>query len=236
MIKIAICDDEEIDAENVKGKLNEILTAQNILSETQTFLHARDLLVCDDLQTFDLIFLDIDMPEVDGISLAKDIRDKKHKCKIIFITNHEEMVYETFKYEPFRFIRKYKIDEELEEAVVSILKNHFNSSEKIIFETKSGKIKISVDDILYFEVQGHSVICVTLKNKYTLKEPLFKIKKQLNEETFLLVHKSYLVNSLHMFSVEQTDIVLKNIDIRIPLSKHRRKDIKKQFISIMEDL
>ena len=117
MIRIAIVDDEQIILNSIHKKIQDILNELNIEFEIQDFTSGKTALKEITEKVFDIIFLDIDMPDVSGMTIAKKIRIQEENLEIVFITNKDELVYDAIKVVPFRFIRKSRFDEEIQEAL-----------------------------------------------------------------------------------------------------------------------
>ena len=117
MIRIAIVDDEKIILNSIHKKIEKILYDLNVEFEIQDFTIGKIALKEITEKEFDIIFLDIDMPEVSGMEIAKIIRMQEENIDIVFITNKDELVYDAIKFAPFRFIRKSRFDEEIPEAL-----------------------------------------------------------------------------------------------------------------------
>lgn len=109
MIRIALCDDEPI-------FLDEWRISDGGGVRVEKFTSGEELLRSHNAQPFDAVFTDIDMPYPDGFSLAERIGD----TPIVFVTNHDELVYSSLRFRPFRFVRKSHLDEELPEVLSAL--------------------------------------------------------------------------------------------------------------------
>ena len=116
MIRIAVVDDEQIILNSIHKKIERILYDLNAEFEIQDFTSGKTALKEITEKVFDIIFLDIDMPDISGMTIAKKIRMQEN-LEIVFITNKDELVYDAIKVVPFRFIRKSRFDEEIQEAL-----------------------------------------------------------------------------------------------------------------------
>ena len=117
MVKFAVCDDEPEVLNHISDKLREYYPEK---CEIKKYGDGESLLADCRKQLFDALFLDIDMPGLDGMELAKRIREHNECIKIIFVTNKDNLVYSSLKYVPFRFIRKTHFEEEFSEASVAL--------------------------------------------------------------------------------------------------------------------
>ena len=119
MLNIAICDDSEEDALTAKKIVKDTLAGLHTANETVCYSSAEDI---EKKEFLDILVLDIDMPEVSGLELAEELRRNNVNIIIIFLSNHEEFVFRAIEFQPFRYIRKIKINSEMPIAIQSALK------------------------------------------------------------------------------------------------------------------
>lgn len=139
MIRIAIVDDEQIILNSIHKKIQDILNELNIEFEIQDFTSGKTALKEITEKVFDIIFLDIDMPDVSGMTIAKKIRIQEENLEIVFITNKDELVYDAIKVVPFRFIRKSRFDEEIQEALHEFIAKSNSRKSFYTFLTSNGE-------------------------------------------------------------------------------------------------
>ena len=156
----------------------------------------------------DLVLLDIDMPEKNGMEVAEELRTRYDDVDIIFLTIREDMVFESIRYAPFRFIRKSKKDEELYEALASYVEK-CNANRKFININVEGvEVPVKVRDIVYVESSGHNLNVVAKDNVYEIRKKISEMEKELQEYGFVRVQKSYVVNLIHVKKIEKKVITL----------------------------
>ena len=181
------------------------------------------------------LFLDIDMPKPNGIELAEMLRRESpgEDELIIYVSSFDDMVYQTFHINPFAFIRKTHLDEELGHIVERIL-NYFEKNRKdgLVFETDGKLIALSSAQVQYIESFDKTQIIHTEKSSFTISGKLGELETRLKPYGFLRVHKSYLVNYRFISSIESQWVVLDNGE-RITLSKHRAKEIRKEYFDLI---
>lgn len=102
-MKFVICDDEKIFLKKLSEKIKFYLVERGVDAELKICSRGKDLLGFSEKIKIDAFFLDIDMPEINGFQIAKNIRTLYPNCIIVFCSNHNELVYESFEYEPFGF-------------------------------------------------------------------------------------------------------------------------------------
>ena len=98
MIRIAMCDDETMFLQTYQKKVSELFQEHNVDCKIDTYTDARRFLEDCEKTSYDLIFLDIDMPGLSGIQLASKFRDKGLDTTLVFVSSHDDFVFETFRY------------------------------------------------------------------------------------------------------------------------------------------
>lgn len=232
MIHIGICDDDRYFLDYIENEINKILKIKNIDIKIYKFEKGMDLLKAydDEDKPFDIIFLDIGMPKLDGLEVAEIIRKRDEESLLIFLTSMEEEVYKAFKYNTFRFIRKSHMNKELAEALESSLEKL--KDEKHIFKTLNGDLSLYTSDILYFEFMDRNVYIKTFDTKYKTTIRRFKdIEDKFTSKGFILIYRGCMVNINYIKSIGNLDITLDNGE-KLPVSRYRMEEVKKSFIKV----
>ena len=227
MIRAAICDDEKTMLDLLRGQILAEYGRHNIEIEIDGFLNGEELLKAHKESAFDAVFLDIDMPGISGFDIAEELEN----TLIVFVTTHDELVYSSLKFRPFRFIRKAHFESELPEALYAvnaeILKR--NAGRKFPLKTTNGEVFLDVGNIEYIEIYGHWLrVCVFGGEFLECYGSLSTLEEQLAYLDFVRVHKSYLVNLKYIYSIEKTQIILDD-KTAIPLSRYKSADVKQKF-------
>lgn len=222
LVKFAVCDDERVMTDYISDRLRECYPDN---CEIKKYMDGRSLLEDCRNQLFDALFLDIDMPEPDGMELAGEIREDNQYVKIIFVTNKDNLVYSTFKYVPFRFIRKTYLDEELPEAAVALRDSIAQSNATVIFNTKNGEICVQVCDIVYAEIKNHTITVFLTEDELTVFKSMDELDGELGKFGFIRTHKSFLVNHRYVKSIHQRNILI-DTGKSIPISRSHADEVK----------
>lgn len=226
MIKIAVCDDDRSFSERMKLLIEQYFTEQSVEIDAAVFNSGTGFLSCE--MDYKVVFLDIDMPDMGGFEIAEQLSED---TLIIFVTTHDELVYSSLKFRPFRFIRKTYLDEELPEALEEINKEiaKRGASSKFVLQTKNGDVLLNVSKIKYIEIYTHSIRVYTVSGEILeCYGSLSAMEKQLNGFDFVRTHKSYLVNCQYIFSIEKNLIILDD-KTEIPLSRYKVDTVKTKF-------
>ncbi len=227
MIRIAIVDDEEIFLNSINSKIKELMQKNGTENKIYIFTDGKSMLEQNEKAAFDIVFLDIDMPEITGIDIAKQLRDKHADIEIIFVSNKDEMVYESIKYTPFRFIRKNRFENEIQEAIETYLKKMKRNAFSYIFSTENGKKPVIVVDIMYIEVKSHKlyVYLEDIESSFIANGNMKDIEKVLSQYGFIRIHQGYLVNFRFINLIRQKEVHLDN-GTRLPLSRGKYEKTK----------
>ena len=203
MIKIAICDDDKKITTQLEDVIEDYLKQLGIRYEINIFFDGKELMQhMEKEQTeYDVIFLDIEMKDMDGMETARQIRKKNGLVLIIFVTTHTSYAIEAYSVHPFQFIVK-PIDEK-------IVCDYFHQAYEVItagefyYEYKYNKeyYRILVNDIMYFESEKRMIL-IYLKDgiikQYYDKLNLIQEKFQDSKADFWRIHQSILVNSKYV--------------------------------------
>lgn len=231
MIKIAICDDEKVACELLLQKVLSYMDEWKEPCEIECFFSAAGL-----LQTpcfFDLFFLDIQMPEQDGIALAKKIRENENRGTIIFITALAEYVYDAFEVEAFDYICKPIDDMRLQKTLDRAIKKLRESEKNCLFvQTMNWCKSVKLDEIYYCEVMNRKIYLHTKTGVVEYYCKLKDIEKQLDYR-FVRCHRSYLVNLDFLLEYTNGHITLENGE-HIPVSRLRHRDFMEVMMLYMK--
>jgi len=227
-MEIAICDDDLSFSEILKAKIENVFTLEDLKLNISIYNKGIDLI--DFVNQYDMIFLDVEMPDISGEDIARRIVQSNCKTLVVFVTNHDDFVSSSFKYKPFGFIRKDKLDFELEETVINFKEYLSDSISAFLFDCQGKTMSVKFNEITYIEVFGHYTTMHTTKQDFIIYKTLSAIEKQLLNKGFVRTHKSFLVNCDHIFSIEKNNVIL-NTGQEIPLSRHRINDVKEALIT-----
>ena len=225
MVKFVVCDDEREIADLVAEKLREFYPDE---CEIKCYVDGKILLADSACELFDAFFLDIEMPTLDGFSLAEKIRADNPFAKIVFVTNHTELAHIGYLYGAFRYVRKFAL-EELREAVLSLKREFDLQSESLLLKTPYGEVVRAVNSIRYFEVKGHQVTAFFDDTEERVSGTLNEYEERLKNIGFIRIHKSYLVNFRFIESIGKTAVKLTD-GSTLALSRNRVAETKRKLL------
>lgn len=225
-MRILICDDEEKHLNQLKLHIEEYMGIHGINAEFFTATAPNEIMNSD--IAFDLAFLDIQMPETDGITLAKELKNRNGKIILFFVTDFEEYQDEAMDLQIFRFFEKpfdvRRLYSSLDKAMEYIDESYVD-----IFLYNNGEHKrILVDDIVYIRRDNRKIILTTNdKKEYITKKSLEEWVEKLPNTFFYLVHKGFLINLHYVTKYSYTELYLD--DIRIPIATRKQADFHKYW-------
>lgn len=211
MITVAICDDKQDMRELILRKTDEILSHSPYVTlsfETIAVSSAAELYSWAGEQTIDILLLDIELPGEDGLQIAEQFCRSYPKTAIIFVSSHENYVFSSLRFRPFRFVRKNKIDEELPEAILSLLRHIEEDRSTIMINTGRAHEVVSVSDILYLEKEKRGNY-VAYRTKDTVLRERINISQRerlLCENGFCKVNSGTLVNLRHVLRADARSV------------------------------
>lgn len=232
MYRTVILDDEDKILNKISEQVEYVYEKNGIISEIMSFTNAEEFLKMLDENVVDILFLDIDMPYFTGMDIAQFIMEKGMKTLIIFVTSHDTLVYKTFTYRPFGFIRKTCLEKELEEVVKRLSSELEGMNENILVKTSDKTFAIRKEDIIYIEAQGNYVNIYTYNSCEKVRKTLANLEKELFHKDFVRCHKGYIVNVRCIYKITSGEVQLYG-DIHIPVGRNYEKDVKRKLLEIM---
>lgn len=236
MLNIAICDDEEIIAEQIESFLLEIQNNITVKMEIDVFYSSDELITSLNNEVYyDLIYLDIKMPQKNGIEVAHIVREFNYKTLLIFVSGYESYWKQLFEVETFRFITK-PIDKQLFQNYFYAALDRIRVDDMYFdFTYKHRSYKISLFDIIYFESDTRYIIIHLINGntkKFRGKLNDIEIKLINNKANFMRIHQSYLVNFRHIQSMSRSQVKMVN-EVILPISYENQKTIRIQFANLL---
>ena len=231
MIRIAILDDEEIYLNEIQELVDSYIKSNHILGSVNLFQRA-DLLLYDlqDGIYYDIYLLDIELQDLNGLSIAKKNRNTLPNSIIIFITSHLQYAIDSFELSIFRYIPKPFLKDKLTNALKDAMKFlSVQSKEIIIIENSSGIHKIYYDDIIYIYKEKKYTYLVTTKDVIKVRRSLNEIYTELNNERFIYIDRGIVVNATHILQIKGNEIGLKNGE-QLVISRPHLQDVKEKLV------
>lgn len=229
-MRIAICDDEEIYRIELKSCLNKLLIDTDY--DINTFSDGRILLNRFEECPFDIVFLDIEMPEIDGITLARKLRAASDSVFIVFLTSHIEYALEGYEVNALRYLTK-PADPNKVKEIIRYVQDKQNNTHQIIIKSEGEDILIDINNIIYMESMDKNVRIVTSKEEYITRYNLSDYEEQLKNFGFFRIHRGYLISLNKVKRIVKNDVVMDN-EITLPISRNNVKTLKDTLYAYVE--
>jgi DNA-binding LytR/AlgR family response regulator len=232
MYKIAICDDENKILKDLLKVIKSNILNLNVSAEYFDTSDSEELLRYLENEEPHILFLDINMPKYDGMDIGEFLINKESDTILIFVTSYDELVYQSFKYHPFGFIRKSHFNEEIYENLKSAIKILEEKKDTLTIKSGNELIKIEINKIKYIEAEQNYVIAFTDKCNYRFRETLGNLEKELAGKGFIRTHRGYMVNQKWVFIFNSKEIKLEGGDV-IPIGRSYSEEVKKMLMKFM---
>lgn len=234
MLQIALCDDEAYELELLNGIILEYARNKNLKITVDPFQNEKELLLCP--QKFDVIFLDIQMGNANGIEVAKSIRERDKQVKIIYVTNFSNYQVDAFSVRAFGYVVKPIAYDTIAGQLDDVIAYTASEADApaFTFNTNAGIKTLNVNDIYYFESSNHKIQIVTKDRTYLISDSIPNILNSLKSHGFSMPHKSFVINLLYVSNIKGYDILLTSGDI-IPISQKRAVEFKAEFHSFLRN-
>ena len=230
-MRILICDDEVRYINDLQGYIEEYMNNHSITCEIDTTTSPNK--ITDSNAVYDLVFLDIKMPQYSGIDLAYELKQRNSKVVIFFVTSFNEYQDMAMDLQVFRFFEKpfdvNRLYSSLDKAMEYIDGAYVDV---FIYSNKEHK-KILVDDIIYIENENRKTHLHTTDGEFIARETIKEWNEKLPTTFFYQVHKSFMVN-LHYVTKYTYEELYLNENIRIPVAPRKQADFHKAWFRYLK--
>ncbi len=228
--KIAICDDAAADRDYLSDLVQRWAVHKGHTVQLQPFSSAEQFLFqYAEEKDFDILLLDIELGAMDGLSLARRLRQESDTVQILFITGYPDYVLEGYDVAALHYLLK-PVDQEKLSLVLDRAANNLCKSRRTILLDIGGELrKFPVDTIEYVEAFSHSVAVVTTSGTYTVKKSISEMASLLGKE-FVRCHRSYLAGLKYISRISKTELILDGGAV-LPLSRSAFSTVHRAFVS-----
>lgn len=228
---ISVIDDNTADTEYISALVAHWADAAGHIAHILTFPSAEAFLFqYEEEKEFDILLLDIEMGEMNGVDLAKRIRLENDAVQIVFITGYPDFIAEGYEVDALHYLMKPVSYEKLY-AVLQKAAAYLEKAEKrlrVIYDHSTELVPFS--RILYVEAQKQYVLIHTFDETYRIKQSFSKIQEELNE-FFYKCQRSFCVNLCHITRIKNSCVTLKNGE-EIPISRGMAEKIGEEMIRL----
>lgn len=217
-LKIAVCDDDASQKDYLVEIVSTWTKRNRHLAEVKQYEDAESFLFdYSEEKDFDILLLDIEMPGMNGIELAKKVRSENSTVQIVFITGYYEYFSDGFDVSALHYLIKPADEQKLCAVLDKAADNLTYRQRSVLLTTADGEIKVSLADILYVESENVYIIVHTVHGDHRTRMALTKFSEQL-DDTFFKVHRSFVVSLKYIKKVTRTDVTMTNGE-SVPISR-----------------
>ncbi len=232
MINIAICDDESMEREYLKKLVKEWADKDGHFLSIKTFESGEGFLFdYEESNDVNILLLDIQMKELDGVALAKKIRETNSEVQIIFITGISDFISEGYEVSALHYLMKPVKEEKLFEVLSKAVEKLGQVEKSLLLNINKENVRIMLNDIKFIESSDHYVIINTLDNVFKIKMSLSDIEKEL-DRSFIRCQRSFVIGLKHIKKTTKNSVILSD-DAEIPISRGMYKTINEEIIKYL---
>lgn len=231
MLHAAIVEDSPKELEHLQDCLTRYAAERKVQFETSVFGDAADFLE-HYRADYDIVFMDIELPGMNGMEAAHRLREIDQQVILIFVTNMAQFAVKGYEVDALDYIIKpvqygplcIKLDRAVARRVAA--------EESIMVAQPTGTVRLLLREVLYIEVQGHKLTYHTDQGEVTGSGTLQETEERLHDKGFLRCNKGYLVNQRHIRLVNGCDLMLSNGE-SLQISRLRKKDFMEELSQSM---
>ncbi len=231
MIRLAIVEDEKAYADTIKEYIERYSEETGVLFQVTHFTDGVE--VIDNYKmNYDLILMDIEMEQMDGMKAAERIREKDDEVVLIFITNMTQYAVKGYMVDAMSYLLKpvpyFAFSQEMDRSLKKIRRRN---DAFLMVPHRNGMVRVNAKDIIYIESYKHHVIInTTTDERISFVSTMKMMEEKLLSEHFYRCNNGYLVNLSYVLGVEGSEVILSD-KRRLPVSRGR----KKGFLSALTD-
>lgn len=229
MLRVLICDDEIFAVDSIRKMVSEYFSERNISAEITAETDSEKIIT--DKASFDIAFLDVEMPKHSGLEIAKHLLVQNPNTIVFIITSHQGYLDSAMDLRVFRFLPKPPDRERIFSGLDSAIR-FYNENTRVLLTDGSTSQRIYVSDILYITIHKRKTLVVTKDGEIVSDRLLAEWKEILPNVCFAQPHYSYIVNLQNIERLDKDTIVLKknnNESVKVKISQRKYKDFKNQF-------
>jgi DNA-binding LytR/AlgR family response regulator len=229
-MRVALCDDDRRLLEELKPFVYQYANARKFDMAVDTFNSGEALLASRTV--YDMIYLDYQMGGMDGLSAARELRERNLNSTIIFMTNYPDFVYESFEVNPFRFFKK-PVDRDHVFTAMDAYFKMFGNDYPISLRYDGATVLLNTQEVVYVEAMGKRCIVHQPKEYKEIGSTMGSIVDMLPKVHFFKVHNSFVINFNYVAKYDG-DFVTMKTGAKVPISKRCAKPFREAFKTYAE--
>lgn len=235
MFRIGVCDDEAYFREDLEKRLTVYFKDKPLEPEILFFEKGQALLDEAEQSPFDLVFLDIEMPDMKGVMVGEKLREMDNAVFLIFVTSHHKFISQAMQLGIFQYLIKPVEDTFFEEEINRMITQYMFRKREYTATYKGVRQNIPISEIIYLESRYWNVVIHTKDKEYISVRKLGEEEKRLLPYGFVRIHQSYLVNMACITRFLSDKVFLKGLDEPLPVSRKYKEAAKKAHLSYQSE-
>ncbi|HIT89642.1 MAG TPA: response regulator transcription factor [Candidatus Merdenecus merdavium] len=232
-MRILICDDDPLITENLSKLLIDYFKKNNLKNlEIETFYSGESLL--SDTGDKDIVFLDIEMPGLNGIYVGKELKKQNESVIIFIVTSYIEYLDDAMRFHVFRYLSKPIDKQRLYRNMKDAISLYTSFTKKLPIETKNGVHSVYSIELISIEAIGRKIIVHTTAADYESIHSMKYWIDMLPSQTFFQSHRSFIVNMFHITSFDHELIYLYNNQLTAYLTRRKYSSFKDTYLLYLE--
>ena len=228
-MRIAVCDDETYFIQDFTAMLRKLYQSLDIT--VNAFSNGSQLMDSFQAKPYDLVFLDIEMPGIDGISLARQLRQQNEDVSIVFVTGHKEYAMDGYGLNVLCYLLKPVTEKKIHEILEHVLEKL--KSEKYIWLTnRDGSQRVRISDLVSIEAHNQNLIVNTTSGSIEVRDNINKYEEILKSVGFFRLHRSYLVSLAKITKISEKEVLLAE-KFRAPIARTKKREFQDAFFSFV---
>ena len=230
-MKVAICDDDKFFTDDVRRHIEFFAHDNCVDFEIDVYSDPKELF--DNSEIYSIAILDVEMPQINGITLGEELRRRNKRVALMYVTAHACYLDEALDLNAARFFEKPLDSKRFYIGLKRVIEKIDNTLVTVFLDGGNSKKIISAEDIIFVEIKDRKTHIVTEKEEFYSKSRMKFWKERLISSCFASPHKSYIINMNCISEYNKKDLVLCS-RYRIPIARNNQSVFRKRFVNFME--
>lgn len=227
MLNVAIVEDDDAAATKLQACLDQYTGTDGVRFNVTRFVEATSFLE-GYKPSYDLVFMDIEMPNMNGMEAARRLREIDEQVVLIFVTNMAQFAAKGYEVDALDYIVKPFSYPDFERKLKRAVRLCERGSESIVISQHGGTVRLLLREIKYMEVRGHSLIFHTETSVEQGSGTLSDAQEKLSDKGFLRCSKAFLVNVRHIREIHGNTVLLTDGE-ELPIGRAFKKTFMESF-------
>ncbi len=228
-MRIAVCDDEKHFLIHLNSIVNRLYNSMEMI--TDLFSDGKLLLQQFPIKKYDIVFLDIEMPGMDGITLAHHLRSMSEDVYIVFLTGHIEYAIQGYQVNALRYLTKPASESGIREVIDYVIAKQ-NTQKFLWVKNSEGEYRIRLLDIIFIEAQDQKIVVYTLNGCFEQRGKLNDYEAKLKTEGFFRIHRSYLVSLTKVVALRGKDVSVAG-GYHLPVGRTKEAEFRNALVALI---